>query len=122
MKKIIRATARITFFLILACSTMFVQAHVIIQSFVQQSVEVAVLPGPKQSATCTKKIELSPFSRIQLSGGDGTYACKSVLVRVNNQAPQLADFSSIDQLKNNVIIQIIPKETSFNVQVVASAK
>ena len=122
MKKMMRIIGKTTFFLIFACSAMFVQAHVIVQSFIQQSVEVAVLPGPKQSATCTKKFELAPFSRMQLSGGDGTYACKSVLVRVNNQAPQLADFSSIDQLKNNVIIQIIPKETSFNVQVFASAK
>ena len=122
MKKMIRAIEKTAFFLTVACLTMSVHAHVIIQSFVQQSVEVAVLPGPKQSATCTKKFELSPFSRTQLSGGDGTYACKSILVRVNNQAPQLADFSSIDQVKNDVVIQIIPKESSFNVQVVASAK
>lgn len=122
MKKMRRAIEKIGLLLTVVCLTMSIHAHVIIQSFVQQSVEIAVLPGPQQSATCTKKIALSPFSRTQLSGGDGTYACKSVLVRVNNQAPQLADFSSIDQVKNDVIIQIIPKESLFNVQVTASAK
>lgn len=122
MKKVMQLIKKSLFFMTFVCSTITVHAHVIVQSFVQNLVEVVIVPGKNQSMTCAKKFELSPFSRLQLSGGDGTYACKSVLIRVNNQAPQMVDFSAIDQVKNDVVLQIIPKESFFNVQAIASIK
>lgn len=83
-------------------------AHVLLESSAQQALAIEIGPAAGQSALCATRFSLAPFGRVRLSGGDGSYACKAVMVKINQQGPQTVDFSAIDRDKSDVVIEIIP--------------